>query len=55
LLARRHLGDLDLDPKLDLPQHGIERRIARIELEMGGGRLQLGQGGGRQGAAEQRL
>jgi hypothetical protein len=43
-LARGHLGDLDLDPKLDLCQHGIELRMARTELEMGGGRLQLGQG-----------
>src|ERR1700704_685520 len=38
-LARGHLGDLDLDPQLDLPQHGIQLRVAGTQLEMGGGRL----------------
>ena len=24
ILSGRHLGDLDLDPQFDLPQHGVE-------------------------------
>ena len=52
-LARRHLGDLDLDPQLDLAKQGIEAGIARAILEQAGGRTQLAEGGLRQGAAEQ--
>src|SRR5262245_61107610 len=39
-LTGAHLGDLDLDPELDLRQHAVEARIARPVLEAGGGVFQ---------------
>jgi hypothetical protein len=52
-LPRRHLGDLNLDAKLDLTQHRIEAGFAGTVLEKAGSRLELRQNRGRKLAAEQ--
>src|SRR5262245_35406682 len=46
------LGDFDLDPELDLGQHRVEAGVAGAVPEPGRGRLQPGQGGGPDAAAE---
>src|SRR5258705_10847075 len=43
-LGGRHLGNLDLDPKLDLGQDPVEAGIPRAVLEMSGHRLELLEG-----------
>src|SRR5947209_5561318 len=52
-LTRGNLGDLDLHPKLDLAENGIEIGVARALLEMADGRLKPGEGGGGQRPAQE--
>ena len=42
-LADAGLGDFDLDPQLDLAQHGIEAGIAGVSLEPVRRHLELGE------------
>ena len=52
-LARRHLGDLDLDPERDLAERAIEAIVPRAALEAAGDGLGLAQRDLGQNAAEQ--